>query len=77
MEIRNDIKQCPYCGGETYYIKQSYKGTCDYNLRFDGKDAENGSMWENANFKNISKYAWCSECNKRLFKIDFQIKGDD
>lgn len=70
MTISKDIKCCPYCGSEEYYIKQRYKGVCNYNMRFDGKEAENGGMWEDASFINTSKYAWCSECNKRLFKIE-------
>lgn len=68
--ISKHIKCCPYCGGEEYYIKQSYKGTCKYNIRFDGKEAENGDMYENTEYINTSKYAWCNECNKRLFKLE-------
>ena len=70
MKIDNNIKSCPYCGSEEYYIKQSYKGTCNYILRFDGEEADNGEMWENSTMKNLSKYAWCNECNKRLFKLE-------
>lgn len=70
MKIDNDIKECPYCGSEEYYIKQSYKGTCCYHLRFDGKEADNGDMWENSSFKDSSSYAWCSGCGKRLFKLE-------
>lgn len=68
--ISKHIKSCPYCGNEEYYIKQSYKGTCKYNLRFDGKEAENGDMHEYTEYTNTSKYAWCNECNKRLFKLE-------
>ncbi|MEG0668693.1 MAG: hypothetical protein RR460_08690 [Clostridium sp.] len=70
LVISKYIKNCPYCGSEEYHIKQSYKGTCEYNLRFDGKEVENGHMYGNSEFKNTSKYAWCNECNKRLFKIE-------
>lgn len=66
----SNIKECPYCGSEEYYIKQSFKGTCDYNIRFDGKETENGHMWDDAIYKNTSKYAWCRECGKRLFKLE-------
>lgn len=70
MKIDKNIKCCPYCGSEQYYIKQSFKGTCCYHIRFDGKEAENGELWDNTSFKNTSKYAWCSDCNKRLFELD-------
>lgn len=69
MKIDKNIKECPYCGSEEYYIKQSYTGKCNYFLRFDGKEAENGEMWENSQFKNISKYAWCRECGKKGVKM--------
>lgn len=70
MSISKDIKRCPYCGCEEYYIKQSYSGTCNFYMRFDGKEADNTQMYDGSQFKNTSKYAWCSECNRRLFKID-------
>lgn len=68
--IDSNIKCCPHCGSEEYYIKQSYRGTCKYVVRFDGEESENGSMYENSSYKNTSKYAWCSDCDKRLFKLD-------
>jgi hypothetical protein len=64
------VKECPYCGSEEYYIKQSFKGTGNYYIRFDGKETENGEFYDNAQYKNKSKYAWCAECRKRLFKLD-------
>lgn len=63
------MKECPHCRNEEYYIKQSYRGTCHYNLRFDGGEAYNGEMWDNAQFKNTSKYAYCNNCGKRLFEL--------
>lgn len=70
MKIDKNIRCCPYCGSEEYYIKQSYKGTCNYFMRFDEKEADNTDTHANTIYQNTSKYAWCSECDKRLFKID-------
>ncbi|EDT74783.1 hypothetical protein [Clostridium butyricum] len=70
MGIDSNIKCCPYCSSEEYYIKQSFKGTCEYIVRFDGKEADNGHMHGNTEYKNTSKYAWCRECGKRLFKLE-------
>jgi hypothetical protein len=64
------MKRCPSCGSEEYYIKQSFKGTCNYVLRFDGKEADNSETHDNTEYRNVSKYAWCNECNKRLFKLE-------
>lgn len=69
-QIGKDIKECPYCGSEEYYIKQRVSGTSYYGLRFDGSEADNTQMYEALNFENTSKYAWCRECNKRLFKLE-------
>lgn len=69
-KISKNIKECPYCGHDEYYIKQSYKGNCDFRIRFDGKEGDNGDMHDFATYKNISKYAWCSSCNKKLFELE-------
>lgn len=72
-KISEDIKCCPYCGGETYYIKQHYYGDCRYFFSFDERKqmyVDNGGMWEGATFRNTSKYAWCADCDKRLFKLE-------
>lgn len=70
----NRLTECPYCGNDEYFIKQRYRGTCEYNMRFDGKPAENGQMWDNAEFANTSKHAYCNNCYKRLFKLE---EGDE
>lgn len=68
--ISKHIKCCPYCGGEEYIIKQYYFGYGEYRLRFDGEEADNTEFHASAEYRNTSKYAWCKECNKRLFKLD-------
>ena len=70
---------CPYCGNEEFYVKQSFKGTCDYNMRFDRNNGnvENGEMWQNAEMKDISKYAYCNGCNKRLFNMEDYYSYED
>ena len=62
---------CPYCGNEEFFIKQSFKGTCNFNMRFDmdNENVENGDMYDNVSFETIGKYAYCNNCFKRLFKI--------
>lgn len=64
------ITECPYCYSKEYYIKQSFKGTCYFRVRFDDKETDNSDMYDNTQYRNISKYAYCSSCNKKLFKID-------
>jgi hypothetical protein len=68
--IDKNIKKCPSCGSEEYYIKQSFTGTCNFRLRFDGKETDNGDMHDNTQYKNTSKYAYCNDCNKKLFELE-------
>jgi rubredoxin len=71
MKLDKNIKSCPSCGSEEYYIKQKYEGTCNYVLRFDGLDSQNNcDMHASARYENTSKYAYCNKCKKRLFKIE-------
>ena len=70
MAISKHIKECPFCGHDTYFIKQRYSGYCEYQIRYDDKETFNGEMFDEAEFKEVSKYAWCSNCRKRLFKIE-------
>lgn len=70
MKIDRNIKECPYCGSEEYYQKESYKGFREFRMRFDGEEADNSDMWDGAVEKLISKYAWCCECHRRLFKLE-------
>lgn len=70
MDISKHIKSCPYCGGETYYIKQHYSGDGVYYLNFDGSEADNSEFHASAEYRNTSKYAWCADCHKRLFKLE-------
>lgn len=66
------MKECPYCGSVEYYIKQSFKGTCNFRIRFDGEEVDNSDIHDNAQYKLRSKYAYCCKCNKKLFKLDWR-----
>lgn len=63
------LQECPKCGHDEFYVKQSFKGTCDFIQRFDGEDVDNGHMHDNTRYRYISKYAYCNKCNKKLFEI--------
>lgn len=63
------IKGCPHCGCEEYYIKQRFKGNCEYRCRFDGKEAVNDGIHDNIEYTNTSRYAYCVDCNKRICLI--------
>lgn len=62
------FKKCPYCGNEEFYIKQYVHGNVNYHCRFDGKEGENGELHEPLSYTDIGKFAYCSECQKKIFK---------
>lgn len=61
---------CPYCGNDEFFVRQSFTGTCGYNMKFNLKAADNSEMYDNVTFKTIGKYAYCNNCFKRLFSVD-------
>ncbi|MGN0428032.1 MAG: hypothetical protein ACI4F0_09550 [Agathobacter sp.] len=63
--------KCPKCGNEMeFYTKERYKGTCNAYFRAYGADAENGSMYDNAEHSYRSKFIFCAECDARVDTID-------
>lgn len=62
------FEKCPYCGCEEFYINQRAQGNLEYHYRFDGDEADNGELHEPLSYTNIGKFAYCSECSKRLFR---------
>lgn len=63
------MKECPYCGSDEYYTKEHVRGNVNHYVKFDGQPANNMELYDYLNHKVRSKYAWCSDCNKRLFKL--------
>lgn len=67
----SDLSCCPFCGHDEFYIKQSYKGNCQLNIRFDRKDnVDNSDLYWSAEHKIISKFAYCNHCDQKIAKID-------
>lgn len=67
------ITECPYCGNNEIKIKCRITGDCEYNLKLDGTaDAYNGEMYDTVILKPITKYAYCNNCGKRLFKHNYK-----
>ncbi len=64
------MKECPYCKSEVFYAKEYVKGEVCYFSRFDGQEGDNTQLYDGLTHKLKSKYAWCADCHKRLFKIE-------
>lgn len=67
MHYSKTMKECPYCGHDEFYIKQSYSGESEFNYRFNGGETNNSEFFDGANIKDTTKYAYCKGCRKRLF----------
>ena len=64
-----DIEKCPYCGNDEYYMRVRYSGEGIYRYRFDGEAAGNEDMYDCLRDKPIGKFAYCCNCDKRIFRI--------
>ena len=63
-------EKCPHChSDEGYYTKSTYKGKGIFRFNFDGSEAENGDMYDGL-VETQSKYVYCLNCDKRLFKTE-------
>ncbi|MEG0551721.1 MAG: hypothetical protein RR554_11175 [Vagococcus sp.] len=70
--MHRDMKECPHCGHDTYYITSTVSSRSQFHARYDGEDTENGEMYEGLIHENHkwAKWAKCSECGKRLFRVE-------
>lgn len=65
-----DVKICPHCGGDQFYVMQRYSGRGQYHRKLDGTEgASNGLMYDCLVHK-VEKTAFCSDCEKPIAKWD-------
>lgn len=64
------ISECPHCGGHTITIKQYIHGYGEYYVDLETGEIESTESHNNLKYKNTGKYAVCTDCGKRLFKVD-------
>lgn len=71
QDINNPIiKKCPYCGCETFYVNCRISGTIQYYSTYDGEsDYRNSSIYDGMLEKPIGKFAYCGDCNKKVFRF--------
>lgn len=63
------MTKCPYCGHDEFYYRQTISGTGRMYIRGDGRDADNGDMYENVGSTPIGKFVYCAQCEKRVFRF--------
>ena len=63
------IKECPYCGYDEFYYNQHMVGDGYVYCRYDGKETSNYDMHESLRYTVQGKFAYCSNCRKRVFRF--------
>ena len=62
--------KCQNCGGVRAYIKQTYKGTCNWKFNLETLEEEgNEDMYEGTTYKT-QKFYYCENCNVKLGRIE-------
>lgn len=64
------IDKCPKCGNTSFTVKQRISGIGEYYVDLESGDVDGTELHSGCRYTNINKYAICSDCGKRLFKID-------
>lgn len=69
------LDKCPYCGyNDGFYTKEQVHGTIHYNYNFDGSETDNSELYSHLEYTG-GKIAYCSRCDKKLFKMSELDKG--
>jgi DNA-directed RNA polymerase subunit RPC12/RpoP len=64
------IKKCPKCGGKSFTVRQCIHGYGEYYVDLETGEIESIELHSNLNYTITMKYAVCTDCGRRLFKID-------
>ena len=73
MLRRFPVISCPRCGGKMFTVRQRISGIGEYYVDLETGEVEASSLHDNLQYKNVSKYAICTNCGARLFKIDDKL----
>lgn len=60
-----DLRECPICGCDTFYVNYHAEGRTIYRFYADGSEADNEDMYEALNFTG-GKKVYCFQCNSYL-----------
>ena len=64
------ISECPRCGETWFEVRQYIHGYGTYYMDLRDGNIECDALHNDLTYKNARKYAICSKCGKKLFKID-------
>lgn len=61
----SDLKCCPYCGCDTFYINNYAKGTLRQRYCPNGEEVDNEDIYDNLSI-HYGKRVYCDNCNNYL-----------
>ncbi len=64
-EGKPSVPCCQKCGGAEYTVRLRVTGTIDEAHRFDGKDADNSSMWDSVMLRPMRTLR-CRNCGAKV-----------
>jgi hypothetical protein len=64
-----EMKECPDCGYDEYYVICRMSGIGECHSRFDGGEADNTHLHDPLTYTE-NKTAYCGDCRKRLGIIE-------
>lgn len=67
------IKKCPNCGDSEIKIKQYIHGYGEYYVNLETGEIKASELHSNLTYRNVTKYALCATCGKKLFKVDDKL----
>lgn len=61
----SEMKECPFCGSDKYYLSEYYYGTFDFEHSFRGEECDNSGMYDGLQVRT-NKRAYCKKCGNYL-----------
>lgn len=71
------ISECPRCGGKMFTVRQKIFGTGEYYVDLETRDIDSSELHSGLQYKNIGKWVTCTDCGKRLFKVNYCLEVID
>lgn len=62
----SELKECPYCGCDTFYTKAHFSGHVIFYERFDGEAADNTNMYEDLVQATSGNKVYCAACERDI-----------
>ena len=62
----SELTECPKCGYDEFYQKQSVKGFIYPRRRFDETEADNTELYNSMSCGKLQKTIYCASCQEAI-----------